>query len=331
MVPGMKRRVGTLVTTYYGNVLAIEYVNGRPFLVETTEDGYDFDSSRSHGLLFSASGDTVRLPSARKYAKGRSYWFADEYRIPAADLAAQARKVGAKILPAPLHGDPFPKALECNGTVYCGICDERMPDEEESYCPHLFWVSDGNGTDGPGADDFVGCWEERFLIPVTELAVRAGIVRRWRRAIVTEKLGWSYGFLGDIYLDDVRRVADEMETASRGLADRDRAWGWFRALDAKTTDANRATIGWLDLVIQAQNKRRESGAAVYAIHAGFGYETDKDRAANSAHGTWWTSKASGSTRRPWGDALARVKELRASGVDARVVFVHPRPYRDGAS
>lgn len=336
MVSGMRKRVGELATTYYGKVLAIEYVDGKPFTVETTKDGYDFDDSRSHGLLFSASGDTVHLPRNRKCAIGRSYWFADAH-APAAKLLARAKRVGAKILPAPLHGDPFEKARECVGTVYCTICRERIPDEEESYCTHLFWVYDGNGTDGPGTDNFGECWERRFLIPVTELAVRAGIARRWRHALVTGKLDWSYGFLGSVYVADVRAVADRMETASRGRANRDRAWGWFRALDAKTPDANRATIEWLDLVIQAQNERRESGAAVYAIRVNRDYETDQERAAprcqgspdrRSWHGTWWTDKPSDSTRRPWVDALARMKELRASRVDAKVVFVRLRPIRN---
>ena len=51
-----KKRVGKLTTRYYGDLLMVEYVNGKPIGAVTSKSGYDFSESDHWGTLFHDHG-----------------------------------------------------------------------------------------------------------------------------------------------------------------------------------------------------------------------------------------------------------------------------------
>ena len=217
-----------------------------------------------------------------------------------------------------------------------------MPDDSECLCRHLFWADDV-GITGPGAYDIANKGAEcDFMLPVVELAVRAGVARAWRRSLVKKENARrmtvsAVGGLGPTFVYAtmngreigglVRDAAEEMGESDFDAARR--AANWFMALDEKTTKANTATAEWLGLVVQAQNARRRSGAPVYAVRVDGRYETDEEGASprwtgstekDKAHGTWWTTELRLAAHQPWSASLTRAKELRGQRVDAKIVF-----------
>ena len=349
-----RRRVGQLSSDYYGDVLMIEYHDGVPRNVATTDGGYDFGQSKEHGMLFHCHGSSSCYLSRFVGASARTkplaaVWIADGAKVTdAGSLSGKAltkeeiRAFGYRILRAP-KGDPFDGARECDGHIeWCCICEDYMPDDSECLCQHLF-EADDLGTTGPGAYDIVNDGAEGdFMLPVVELAVRAGVARTWRRSILSNENARrrtmsAVGGLGPTFVYAtmngrqigglVRDAAEEMSKHDFDAAQR--AANWFMALDEKTTKANAATAEWLGLVVQAQNARRRSGAPVYAVRVDGRYETDEEGASprwtgstekDKAHGTWWTTELRLAAHRPWSASLTRAKELRGQRVDAKIVF-----------
>lgn len=350
------KRVGHMASRHHGDVLMIEYVNGVPHNVVTTEGGYDFSKSKRWGLLCHKSGgggcylNGVSVSAGNAGPTGWSVWIADGQKVTNGGSLSkrslsskQIQRMGFQILPAPL-GDPFEDVRECEGGIeWCCICKDYMPDEGECLCRHLFWADDV-GITGPGAYDIVNDGAEReFMLPVVEMAVRAGVARTWRSSLLRKENARrqtlsAVGGLGPTFVYArmagreigtlVRDAAEEMGEHDLGAAQR--AAGWFMALDEKTTKANAATAEWLGLVIHGQDARRRSGAPVYVVRVGNQYETDEKRASprwngcdekDNAYGAWWTTKSRDATRRSWAESLGRALDLRGQRIDARVVFV----------
>lgn len=314
-------RVGKLTTRDNGDLLMVEYVDGEILGAVTTKAGYDFNESKEWGTLFHAHGGSSCYLSPfvgagpDKPTLGE-VWIADGVEVTDAGSGKplsrkEIRAFGYRILPAP-HGDPFEDARDCDRIEWCRVCDDYMPDDSDTLCSHLFWLDDVADVCGPGGDEE---FFEDFTLPVVEMASRAGIARRWRKALRSGAApGWKVSSAVDDAIEDMGgRWGETGEPARR----------WFEGLDALTTEANKATIEWLDLVIQTQDERRASGALVYAIRAGAAYETDEEHAVGEREPaeTWWTYKRADAIRRTWADALDRARELRARRVNVRIVFV----------
>ncbi len=352
-----------MASRHHGDVLMIEYHDGVPHNVATTEGGYDFSKSEEWGLLFHCHGSSSCYLSGLVGAGARTkpladVWIADGAKVTdAGSLSGKAltkeeiRAFGYRILRAP-KGDPFDGARECDGHIeWCCICEDYMPDDSECLCQHLFWADDV-GITGPGNYEIVNDGAESdFMLPVVELAVRAGVARTWRRSILNNENARrrtmsAVGGLGPTFVYATmngRQIGGLVRDAAEEMSKHDfdtarRAANWFMALDEKTTKANAATAEWLGLVVQAQNARRRSGAPVYAVRVDGRYETDEEGASprwngsnekDHSIGTWWTTKPSSATYRPWAAALARARELRSQRADASVVFV--RRAKDSAT
>jgi len=323
-----KKRVGKLTTRYYGDLLMVEYVNGKPIGAVTSKSGYDFSESDHWGTLFHDHGGgscylhpfvgagpdkepigDVWIADGVEVTDGRSL----ERKVLSAE---DIRAMGYRILRAP-HGDPFEDARDCEGgTQYCTVCDDYMPNDEECLCDHLTWI-DEVGITGPGDADAAPDFSE-FMLPVIELAARAGIARTWRRHLAQNKdaevrITSAVGGLGPEFVRarmGGRDVGDLVKHAAEKIEERDwyaarAAAHWFTMLDTKTTAANVATVAWLDLLIACQNERRASGAPVYALR-----RCD------------YLPRSKG--RHSWTDALALAKQRRAKGEKWQIVYVRPK-------
>ena len=137
----MKSRVGHLSSDHHGDVLMIEYHDGVPHNVATTEGGYDFSKSEEWGLLFHCHGSSSCYLSGLVGAGARTkpladVWIADGAKVTdAGSLSGKAltkeeiRAFGYRILRAP-KGDPF------DGARDGAIADQR--DFQPLFLRHLF-------------------------------------------------------------------------------------------------------------------------------------------------------------------------------------------------
>lgn len=322
--------VATFTTADHGELVFIEYDErrrpfnaivreerndyfGRETRVELVE--YEFEHGREHGAMYRESGGNnlgtdgticVRGGFARGKPVRRPFWAAEGVEVIDADTKGTR-------LPAPL-GDPFSCALATEST-YCSICCDYFP--EDDTCHHVYWI-DGCGECGPGTSSmdaskvpegfkrvvrFAGC--ARSLLHDLTRKRGADIF------ISTPLIGAATSFVkingrefGD-RIDELYNVRWPEGMVQEGC-------GWLRALDAKTKEANAATVAWLREEIAAQDARRASGAAVYEVWAGRFYPEQ------------CTGKVA------WAVAWQWVRDLRAAGVgDVQVVRRVPRAKKRG--
>lgn len=142
----------------------VEYDDGRPFSV-VTEDGDDFDfdyCKRDDQIYYHRSGlgpprtriEAPQFAFPEASIESITIWvregavLVDEQGEPVVDHAAR----GYKLLQE-FPGDPFDRddVIECE-TVYCKTCDDRLPDDRDSPCEHI-WYCDvcraiGGAVDG---------------------------------------------------------------------------------------------------------------------------------------------------------------------------------------
>ncbi len=324
------RRLGDpYPTTHHGDIVFVDYLDGKPSSVVTTEASYDFAEVRrgmmfhDHGSGFHPNYPELMLPS------GRSWWAADCVALTTWDADAQStrRATEAEILScAPrrlvdLPGDPFEDADEAeSGICCCAICDEHF--DRDSTCRHLFWGDDGltgpgdteNG-DSPGED----C-KDSFLA----LCRRAGIVRALAKGL--DPFTWKHsemhatGGLGPSYAwfksagKDIGNIARKLDQYDNGKVSLQAGAGWLMALDDKTTAANAMTLGWLEEEIAAQDVRRASGKPVYLVTDAYG-----QRVVNNNGEV--TREPDDGLRLSWEEARARAKRCRKAGC-REIVIVH---------
>lgn len=129
--------------------------------------------------------------------------------------------------------------------------------------------------------------------PVLQSVRRFGVLRCVLRALRED---------GDLRQVRIPETSDFEDTDN---AYDDHGYMWLSALDAKTTDATKATIAWLREERRAQNARRASGEAVYVVRS------KRERRATKEERLAWT------------ETLRRAKDLRSHGT-RDVVIVHRR-------
>ena len=353
----LRMREKTLFPTSNGDAVIIEYHrHGKrwlPHSIVTTEATWDADWSQRHEQLLvhnSGSGHWIGRNDPHDVS-GYSRVSPPVCRIWAASFVTFSRyvsrgksasvsdagllKLGYQRIAEPL-GDPFDDARECNRTVYCSICDDRMDDDD--HCGHVF--SAEHDDDGPGSENGpYGSTKESFL----RMVRATGIARGLRRGLVPFKLGDSQmhalGGLGPSFVhvysrgkdlgDIARRLDGRQYLNTDGLRD---GISWLFSLDKKTKAANATTKQWLDGEVQKQDARRVSGAAVYVVrgdywygsyvtdeaHADFKADGSQDqsgggrRGSGAEHGVWWThySGRDFATRMTWPEALALREKIR---------------------
>jgi hypothetical protein len=147
-------------------IRAIEYhmTDGKwfPFSVVTSSDTYDFDYSKSHGLLYHSSGSGSKHYLLHRFTKPKTLpgklWVApgvklvrykikrdaertiEEVEVPR-DPTALA-KMGYALLDKPLALEdglnPFNNATE-GEPIWCELCKDFLLYEDDDPCEHLEW------------------------------------------------------------------------------------------------------------------------------------------------------------------------------------------------
>ncbi len=335
------------VTTERGAVVFIGYdTEGQPTGVVTRRDGklveWFLKASEGDGATYLEGDEEEREDNGRvqlgMYSNPvptRAVWYADDITVlywhqtpkegggfdyverPAEGPDDLAR-MGWHRVAEPLGPDPFEDTEEVSeGSLdYCAVCDDYTHGERDGRCLHTFWV-DGVGMCGPGCDDQVG----RASVPDGfKLVVRrTGCARHLLAelsalafpsvAVSSPMIGRSSAHveIGGRDFSDAFEALHDLADGRRGADVRIGA-GWVRALDEKTTEANAVVVAWLREEVAAQDARRASGEAAYAVDAG--EYTRKRHAA----------------RVPFAAAALKARELRASGAECvRIVRLIPKP------
>lgn len=138
-------------------ILAIEYDSARrPFTVWTESAEYRFEQ-RHGAFYYNAGGGVYRRELT--ISGPCEYWAAPEINVTrygSDEITRLHEPVDA------VQEDGFPivtiddlahhlDAWEKNGSVYCRVCDDYMPDDEE--CRHMFWADNWGDLAGPGVCD----------------------------------------------------------------------------------------------------------------------------------------------------------------------------------
>lgn len=308
-------RTAPLPTTYYGDVVFVEYDgDGHPFNVLTrkpskirdgfSHDQWDFEWSKHMGCsYFHKSGggdDTVTFYGVTSGTI--RFWAAAGVSFESAKgkTVRDPSKLGYVRIPAPL-GDPFEYGIE-DEADYCAICDDWSSHENRA-CRHIFWNDRHGLIDGPGADnptDVPENFDRVIRLTGCARALRKALrAKTWARVRVSTPLigmdSADVTIAGRDFSDAFNALhhADDLDVIREGL-------GWFLGLDAKTKKTNKVVLARLDEIIAEQDTRRASGETCYVVRSG------------------WSRRAS--ELLAWKDARDLAKQLRAKG-EGRVSVV----------
>lgn len=335
-------------TADYGDVLYIDFVEGRPFSVITTEGTYDFEYSRTRDTTYfreGGSGNAHRAVPLPRWVnpEGTAFWAADsvdlryqddwdaercEYRTDRSATPEDIARLGLSRLDEAT--DPFADATETEGRLLeCSICDDWF--EEGDSCRHI-WVSRSGENTGPGAgEDGAAECKDAFL----RLAKTAGIVRGLRKGL--SPFSWridqlhAVGGLGSSYVwvtsagTDLGNVASKLDQYDDTLID---GAAWLLALGPETDAANSLTAAWLDEIIAEQDARRRSDERAYVVRVG-GWRYVCEEGADGA--TPLTANIAGAQRQrsarrvSWEEAIWLRRALIASRRQGDIAIVHIRP------
>lgn len=308
-------RTAPLPTTYYGDVVFVEYDGkGHPFNVLTrkpskirdgfSHDQWDFEWSKHMGCsYFHRSGGGDRIVTLYGVAKGTlRFWAADGvfFENAKGKPVQDPSTLGYVRIPAPL-GDPFEGGIDGEAD-YCAICDDWSSHENRG-CRHIFWNDRHGILDGPGADNPTDVSES--FDRVIRLTGCARALRKALRAKTWPSVHISAPLIGRDSAD-VTIAGRDFSAAFDALHDavvRDvirEGLGWFLGLDAKTKKTNKVVLARLDEIIAEQDARRASGETCYVVRSG------------------WSRRAS--ELLAWKDARDLAKQLRAKG-EGRVSVV----------
>lgn len=351
-------------TDDHGDILYVDFIDGKPCSVLTTESGYDFDwCKRDKELLYHASGGGIRPGKEHTITqwcdnKGKSFWAADCLRLRIRtdwDHDAKSYRVDEEATPEALakHGlkrrarikNPFRNANEAYyGIDYCSVCDDHF--DRDSTCHHIW---DGpNGQTGPGGDDGIAGLKDCFL----RFCAIAGITRRLRKGLVPFAIRTSQlhavGGLGPSFVDlyvcgkdlgDIARKFDRHDVD--GLSD---AASLLFSLDEKTTSANALVRQWLDEAVAAQDKRRASYERCYVVTDDDQYACEETLAEDKWHrylDQQWTEDGTPTgtvfgtrnqrhaSRMSWKEASALAKRLNGDRFRKDYFVRHLRPRNEG--
>lgn len=201
-------------------VIFIEYLDGRPFSIETTDrddasygDTYDVEyCKRDRQLYYHLSG----CGPIREFhvSKGRGYWAAGGIVVKADDGARRLKRAkGKKAFERILNGDWTLGDYQQSETEYCPTCDDYLPSgDTDELCEHCWWCDDAGWWSKPGERcpwDCDACREEgretRPVPPMMAVArgygIAASSVARTTRRILDShgltpemlagRMGWS--------------------------------------------------------------------------------------------------------------------------------------------
>lgn len=347
-------------TDGYGDILYVEFIDGKPHSVVTTKGTYDFDwCERDQDLLYHKSGSGHRSRYSQDLSEwcdpeGKSFWAADcvELRIKREwDRDAQKYQVDEIATPELLAKyklvrldsieDPFDDATEAYGGIeYCSICQDKFPDD--STCRHVWWGDEGQT--GPGSDEGIKHLKDVFL----RFCAIAGITRRLRKGLVpfglrTDSLHALGGFgpsFVNLYVNDkhLGDIGEKFNQYDSTLSD---AASLLFAMDAKTTEANELVKQWLDEAVAIQDKRRASYERSYVVTDDYRYATEEKYATDRYHkyldqewvgddvtGTVFaTDKQKHASRMSWGEASKLAKQLNGEGFRKDYFVRHLRKNR----
>lgn len=349
-------------TDGHGDILYVDFIDGKPHAVLTTKTGYDFEyCRRDDEILFHDSGGGIRPGKIHDITEwcdynGKSFWAADCVKLRIRkdwDHAVKAYRVDEDATPEALakHGlvrlynidNPFGDATEAYyGIEYCSICDDHF--DHDSTCNHVWWGNDG--TTGPGSDDGINDLKDTFL----RFCAIAGITRRLPAGLVPFDIGTTQRhavgglgpsfvhlhvrgkWLGDIARKfDNQRDDDELSDAAQLLF----------AIDEKTTKTNALIKQWLHEAIDAQDKRRASYERSYVVADDYRYAADEECHADpwrkyidgyDSGSVFATKNQKHAARMSWREASKLAKQLnKISGRREFVVrYVRPRNVHNAA-
>lgn len=240
-------------------ILAIEYdKEKRPFTVWTKDTCYAVEHSKSHGAFYYDVGSGLCDNELIVYGPG-VFWGAEGIDIHTENDKAITR------LANPVHSvcedgvsistmNVLARHLdmeETNGSIYCRICDDYMPDGPEDECEHIFWSVNWGDYGGCGvchSDADCEHYKKPFLALVEALGcppedlisdLRRGTVN----TVITVSMLWQSISL-TINGKDYSRQLEHALTELRGSTYE--GYGWLYCLEpGKTDDDIKRTIGWL--------------------------------------------------------------------------------------
>lgn len=223
----------------------------------------------------------------------------------AEDLAA----LGMRRIAEPLTADPFEGAedLDSDSLDWCQFCGP-MRSSYDNICRHLFDA--GDGMEGPGEDSY----REPYPVPdgFKRLVRRLGCARHLLAHMAVGELPklrtWG-SMLGPSSVETTlagRSFDDAFQRISNdpGAHEDDYQQGflWMSAMDAQTTGFNGSVVTWLREEIAAQDARRATDDATYAVRV---------------YGRWHARRCGrGMT---FAAALAKATALRAKGERSVVI------------
>ncbi|MBW8035698.1 MAG: hypothetical protein FVQ79_08735 [Planctomycetes bacterium] len=263
-------------------IICIEYdSDDRPFNV-TTQDGgmshYDFDWCEGAGLYYHCSGGGPRggivLSKFANPEPPRKIWAAPGIKFVKQTrdgndwkeielTIEQIRAMGHEIISEPVNlssmgkdtCNPFDVGYE-GETVYCGICRERMPDED--LCRHVFWdrfigMYSGVGSDEGKVEDYkddILFFISKMSKPVVEKILHALTTNSIWLQFHGELLGssqielngddvWHNDILEDVdEYDDLKGEGEECKFVTGGE--------WLASLEGKKTKKTNALVAeWI--------------------------------------------------------------------------------------
>lgn len=139
-------------------VIFIEYLDGRPSSIETTDrddasygDTYDVEwCKRDLQLYYHLSG----CGPIREFhvSKGMGYWAAGGIAVNADDGARRLERAkGKKAFERILDGDWTQGDYRQSETEYCPTCDDYVPTgDTDSPCDHIWWCDEAGWWSKPG-------------------------------------------------------------------------------------------------------------------------------------------------------------------------------------
>lgn len=343
-------------TKTHGEILYVDFIDGKPHSVLTTTSSFDFDwCKRDEELLFYDSGSGIRPDATQEIAnwcsnEGKSFWAADSLRLRIRkdwNHDTRAYDIDEEATPEALarHGlvrlasidDPFEDATEAYyGIDYCSICEDHF--DHDNKCDHI-WSGVCGEMVGPGSDDGIDHMKECFL----RFCAITGITRRLRSGLVPFdiRIRISGSLLGpssfDLYVGKkhIGDIARRLHAEDDDLSD---AASLLYSLDDRTVNANALIKAWLETAVFVQESRRASNELVYIVTDDYDYAANKrydgERRTylddtNGVGTVFATAKQVRATRMSWAEASALVKRLNG-GRFRRWFFVRHLRKRGGA-
>jgi hypothetical protein len=243
-------------------LVCVEFHEGKPFSAFTGSDAYDVEFSKRCGGFFCYAGTSIRSVTVLE-GDETTLWVADGFPIVDGEGAPLDRNsIGDRLLPAlPMDEDGFPietmddmarhyDLFEVGGTVYCKVCDDRVPSGIEYECQHIFWHPFWGDYGGCGAcePDYHELHRKELLAFVEVTGCRDALLsalksRTWEHHHVDAML-WQRIHLyldGVDYGQQVEHALTEHREATYG------GYGWLYSLEPGKTDEDIArTIRWLE-------------------------------------------------------------------------------------